>query len=127
MQSVLQNTIVDLQLAGYSPGTVEAYSYHVKKFLEYFDKNPADICEDEIKQYFLYLKYKKELLGSAPINTGFPLTLQQAPGLRKMLFMDEKPRNDTLPTVTVKTLLCPVCGTQLVWVRTLHRGADYDP
>jgi len=48
-------------------------------------------------------------------------------GLRKMLFMDEKPRNDTLPTVTVKTLLCPVCGTQLVWVRTLHRGADYDP
>jgi len=81
MLSVLQKTITDLKLASYSPRTVEAYSYHVKKFLEFFNKNPADICEDEIKQYFLYLKYKKKLSGSAPINTGFPLSLQQAPRL----------------------------------------------
>jgi hypothetical protein len=54
------------QLAGYSPRTVEVYSYHVKKFLEYFNKDPKLISEDEIKQYFLYLKYKKKLSGSAP-------------------------------------------------------------
>ena len=65
MDSMLQNTIVDLQLAGYSPRTVEAYSYHVKKFLEYFNKEPGHITEDEIKQYFLYLKNKKKLSGSA--------------------------------------------------------------
>ncbi len=29
MNNILQNTIVDLQLASYSPRTVEAYSYHV--------------------------------------------------------------------------------------------------
>ena len=56
MKDILQNTIVDLQLASYSPRTVESYSYHVKKFLEYFDKDAKSISEDEIKQYFLYLR-----------------------------------------------------------------------
>ena len=61
MDNLLQSVIQDLQLATYSPRTVEAYSYHVKKFLEYFNKDPKLICEDEIKRYFLYLKYKKKL------------------------------------------------------------------
>ena len=56
MQSIIHNTTTDLQLAGYSPRTVEAYSYHVKKFLDYFKKDPQLISEDEIKLYFLYLK-----------------------------------------------------------------------
>ena len=65
MSSIIQNTTTDLQLAVYSPRTVEAYSYHVKKFLEHFNKEPKFISEDEIKQYFLFLKYKKKLSGSA--------------------------------------------------------------
>ena len=36
-----------------------------KFFLDHFTKEPAAITEDEIKQYFLYLKYKKKLSGSA--------------------------------------------------------------
>jgi integrase/recombinase XerD len=65
LKSLFDSVTEDLQLAGYSPRTVEAYSYHVKKFLEYFNKDPKLISEDEIKQYFLYLKYKKKLSGSA--------------------------------------------------------------
>ena len=65
MQSIIQNTTTDLQLAGYSPRTVETYSYHVKKFLDYFKKDPQLISEDEIKRYILYLKNKKKLSGSA--------------------------------------------------------------
>ena len=71
MQKVLQDTIINLQLAGYRPRTVEAYSYHVKKFLEYYDKDPKTITEDEIKSYFLYLKNTKKLSGSAPMNRDF--------------------------------------------------------
>ena len=71
MENILKNVIQDLQLAGYSPRTVEAYSYHVKKFLEYYDKDPKTITEDEIKSYFLYLKNTKKLSGSAPMNRDF--------------------------------------------------------
>ena len=46
-------------MAGYCLKTVEAYSYHVKKILDHFTKEPAAVTDDEIKQYFLYLKYKK--------------------------------------------------------------------
>ena len=45
MENILKNVIQDLQPADYSPRTVEAYSYHVKKFLEYFDKDPKTITE----------------------------------------------------------------------------------
>ena len=43
MENLLHTVTQDLKLASYSPRTVEAYSYHVKKFLEYFDKdlNPS--------------------------------------------------------------------------------------
>ncbi len=65
MKPILNNITQDLQLASYNPKTVEAYSYHVKKYLDHFAKEPAFITEDGIKQYFLYLKYKKKLSGSA--------------------------------------------------------------
>ncbi len=65
MKPILNNVTQDLKLAGYSLKTVEAYSYQVKKFFDHFAKEPAVITEDGIKQYFLYLKYKKKLSGSA--------------------------------------------------------------
>jgi hypothetical protein len=49
LKFILNNVTQDLQLAGYSTKTVEAYSYHVKKFLDHFDKEPAVITEYEIK------------------------------------------------------------------------------
>lgn len=105
MNSVLQETIVNLKLGGYSPRTVEAYSYHIKKFLEYFDKEPDCISEDEIKQYFLYLKYKKKLSGSASaqaisgIKFMFEKTLQTD---FKVFGIVKNPRGKKLPVVLTR-------------------------
>jgi site-specific recombinase XerD len=105
MQSILQETIINLQLAGYSPRTVEAYSYHVKKFLEYFDKEPAQITEDEIKQYFLYLKYKKKLSGSASAQaiSGIKFMFQKTLGSDFKVFgIVKNPRGKKLPVVLTR-------------------------
>lgn len=105
MENILHSVTQDLQLASYSPRTVEAYSYHVKKFLEYFDKDPKLITEDDIKSYFLYLKYTKRLSGSA--------SAQAISGIKfmynKTLDMDFKvfgivknPRGKKLPVVLTR-------------------------
>jgi len=48
-------------------------------------------------------------------------------GLRKMLFLDEKPVDNIQVKPAVKTLLCPVCGSQLLWIKTLPKGGNNDP
>ena len=105
MNNILQNTIVDLQLASYSPRTVEAYSYHVKKFLEYFDKDPKSISEDEIKQYFLFLKYKKNLSGSASAQaiSGIKFMFEKTLDMEFKVFgIVKNPRGKKLPVVLTR-------------------------
>lgn len=102
MHSILNDTIVDLQLAGYSPRTVEAYSYHVKKFLEYFNKEPSSITEDEIKLYFLYLKNKKKLSGpaSAQAISGIKFMFEKTLNMTFKVFgIVKNPRGKKLPVV----------------------------
>jgi len=109
MQSIIsevhQRTTTDLKLAGYSQRTVEAYSYHVKKFLEYYNKDPKQITEDEIKQYFLFLKYKKNLSGSASSQAISAIKFMY----QKTLDMDFKvfgivknPRGKKLPVILTR-------------------------
>jgi len=105
MNSILQNTIIDLKLVGYSPRTVEAYSYHVKKFLEYFNKDPKIITEDEIKQYFLYLKYKKKLSGSASAQaiSGIKFMYQKTLDMDFKVFgIVKNPRGKKLPVILTR-------------------------
>ena len=105
MKDFLQNTIVDLQLASYSPRTVESYSYHVKKFLEYFDKDPKSISEDEIKQYFLFLKYKKKLSGSASAQaiSGIKFMFEKTLDMDFKVFgIVKNPRGKKLPVVLTR-------------------------
>ncbi|HUT43691.1 MAG TPA: site-specific integrase [Desulfobacterales bacterium] len=105
MKDILQNTIVDLQLASYSPRTVESYSYHVKKFLEHFDKDPKSISEDEIKQYFLYLKYKKKLSGSASAQaiSGIKFMFEKTLDMDFKVFgIVKNPRGKKLPVVLTR-------------------------
>jgi site-specific recombinase XerD len=102
MQSILHNTTTDLQLAGYSPRTVEAYSYHVKKFLDYFKKDPQLISEDQIKLYFLYLKNKKKLSGSASAQAicGIKFMFQKTLDMDFKVFgIVKNPRGKKLPVV----------------------------
>jgi len=105
MQNILQTVTQDLQLAGYRPKTVESYSYHVKKFLEYFNKDPKIITEDEIKQYFLFLKYKKKLSGSASAQaiSGIKFMFQKTLDLDFKVFgIVKNPRGKKLPVILTR-------------------------
>jgi site-specific recombinase XerD len=51
--------IEDLQLRGFAPKTQEAYLRAVRQLAEHFDKSPMDITEEDLRQYFLYLKNVK--------------------------------------------------------------------
>ena len=105
MENIFQSVAQDLQLASYSPRTVEAYSYHVKKFLEYFGKDPKTITEDEIKQYFLYLKYTKNLSGSASAQaiSGIKFMYQKTLDTDFKVFgIVKNPRGNKLPVVLTR-------------------------
>jgi site-specific recombinase XerD len=105
LKPILNNVTQDLQLAGYSPKTVEAYSYHVKKFLDHFTKEPAAITEDEIKQYFLYLKYKKKLSGSASAQaiSGIKFMYQKTMDMDFKVFgIVKNPRGKKLPVILTR-------------------------
>ena len=42
--------------------------------------------------------------------------------LRKLLFIDGIPKREEANEKTVKTLLCPLCGSPLEWIKTLPKG-----
>lgn len=50
----------DMQLQGFSQRTQETYLYRAKKIIEYFNKPPEQITNEELRQYFLYLKNEKK-------------------------------------------------------------------
>ena len=58
--SILTRMEEDLQLYGFSERTQETYLYRAKKIIEYFNKPPEQITDDELRGYFLYLKNDKK-------------------------------------------------------------------
>ena len=61
MYSAITNRMKeDMQLLGLSQRTQETYLYRAKKLMEYFDKPPEQITDDELRGYFLYLKNNKK-------------------------------------------------------------------
>ena len=60
-----QRMIEDMQLHGYSERTQEAYSRAVRQLVEYAKKNPSQITEDDLRQYFLYTKNVKKWSATA--------------------------------------------------------------
>ena len=102
MSDILNDAITDLQLAGYRPKTVESYAYQVAKFLEYFNKDPRVISEDELKLYFLYLKNKKKLSASASAQaiSGIKFLYQKTLDMDFRVFVIVKnPRGKRLPVI----------------------------
>lgn len=47
----LKNLASELKLRGFSPRTIKAYMYYNLKFLEYIQKTPEEITQDNIKEY----------------------------------------------------------------------------
>lgn len=59
MTQLRQRMIEDLQLRGLAPKTQQAYVRAVRQLAEHFKKSPEDITEEDLRQYFLYLKNVK--------------------------------------------------------------------
>ncbi len=65
MTPLRQRMIEDLQLRGLSKKTQDAYVRAVRQLAEHYDKSPDRITEEELRQYFLYLKNVKRASRSA--------------------------------------------------------------
>jgi len=53
--------IEDMQLRDLTPGTQRRYLGAVRYLAEYYDKSPAKISEEELRDYLLYLKNERQL------------------------------------------------------------------
>lgn len=59
MNELINRMTENMQLFGLSQRTQQTYSYRIKKLMEYFDKPPDTITNDELREYFLYLHNTK--------------------------------------------------------------------
>lgn len=65
MGQLCDRMIQDLQLAGLSERTVEAYVRSVRHLTRHFMQSPDSLSEDQVREYLLYLKNKKQFGASA--------------------------------------------------------------
>jgi site-specific recombinase XerD len=59
MTRLRDRMIEDMQLRGFAEKTQEAYLRAVRQLAEHYRKSPDQITEEELRQYFLYLKNVK--------------------------------------------------------------------
>jgi integrase/recombinase XerD len=64
MTALRQRMIEDLQLRGLSPRTQEHYVRAVRQLAEHYGKPPDQLSEEQVRQYFLYLKKVKKVAAS---------------------------------------------------------------
>lgn len=60
MSNLRNRMLEDMQLHGYSERTQQCYLREVRKLAEFYDTSPALIDEEQLRQYFLYLKNEKD-------------------------------------------------------------------
>ena len=65
MTVLRERMLADMQLRGLAEKTQEAYLRAVRQLAEYYGKSPDQINEEELRQYFLYLKNEKKASRSA--------------------------------------------------------------
>jgi site-specific recombinase XerD len=65
MTPLRQRMIEDLQLRGLSERTQEIYVRAVRQLADHDHKSPAQITEEELRDYFLYLKNDKHYARAA--------------------------------------------------------------
>jgi len=109
-----QRMIEDLQLRGMSENTQEAYVRAVKQLAVHYQKPPDQICEEELRQYFLYLKNVKGIAQSTytvalcGIKFFYQYTLKQD----WILFDLVRPgREKKLPVVLSPAEVCQILGS----------------
>ncbi len=58
---MLKKLETELKLRGFSDKTLKAYLFHNSKFLEFVNKDPSLVVEDDVKVYIAYLMTEKKL------------------------------------------------------------------
>jgi len=97
-----QRMIEDMNLHCYSASTKNAFQNSVMALGKFFNKNPADITEDEIRKYFLVLKNDETQSPHIIKNHYYGLRFFYQKTLKKNWKIFEivrPPRNHHLPTV----------------------------
>jgi integrase/recombinase XerD len=61
MGKLRDQMLVDLQLCGAKPRTRETYLREAENLAKYFNRSPAELGEDELKEYLLYLMNERHL------------------------------------------------------------------
>lgn len=94
--------IEDLQLAGKAPRTVESYVRYVVQLAEYFGRSPALIEEDDLRQYFLYVKnvkgWRRKTMTGAICAVKFLWEVTLKRDWTALVFV-RPPKEKTMPTV----------------------------
>lgn len=102
MTTLRQKMIEDMQLHSFADRTQDSYLRAVRQLAEYFNKSPDQISEEELRQYFLYLKNVKKAsrstitLALCGIKFFYERTLQQQ---WSTLDLVRPPRERKLPVV----------------------------
>jgi site-specific recombinase XerD len=114
--------IQDLQLAGLSAGTQEAYVRSIRRLAEHFRAAPEQLSEKQVREYFLFLKNDKKLSPNtlrvpyAAIRFFYTQTVpRQWATLAKLKIPKHKPLPDVLSIDEVRRVI----GS----VRTRHNQA----
>jgi site-specific recombinase XerD len=64
MKTLRERMIEDMQLRGFSASAQKLYVGAVKRVFEYFQCTPAQLSEEQIRQYFLYLTNERKVARS---------------------------------------------------------------
>jgi integrase/recombinase XerD len=102
MTALRQRMLEDLQLRGLSERTQECYIRAVRQLAEHYHKSPDLITEEEIRQYFLWMKNVKHYSRAATtialcgLKFFFQHTLQRSWTILKLV---RPPRDKKLPVV----------------------------
>lgn len=62
---MLDKLETELKIRGFSKRTVENYLFHTKNFLDFVNKNPQDVKEEDAKRYIAYLMSERKLKPSS--------------------------------------------------------------
>lgn len=102
MTSYRQRMIEDMQLRGLSPTTQKMYVAVVRQLAEYYGKSPDQIDEEELRQYFLYLKNERKVSRSTSTVAlcGIKFFFERTLGREWQTFdLVRAPREKKLPVV----------------------------
>jgi site-specific recombinase XerD len=61
MTPLRKRMMEDMQLHGFAKGTQKVYASAIRRLAEHYGKSPDRITEEELRQYFLYLTYEKQV------------------------------------------------------------------